>query len=60
MLTDAQQSVEQIQQGFARRMDEFVKRMSQDALRNVDVDVQKKNRQDAMARAVSLVQQADR
>ncbi len=60
VLIDAQQAVDRLQQGFAQRLDAFVKRMSQNELRNVDLDVQKKNRQSAMARAEKLVEQADR
>jgi alpha-glucosidase len=60
VLTNAQRAVDQLQQGFAQRIDDFVKRMSQDALRNVDLDTQKKNRIDAMARAEKLVHEAER
>src|SRR5262249_38392742 len=60
VLMNAQQAVDQLQQGLAQRMDDFVRRMSQDALRNVDLDAQKKNRIDAMARAETLVHEAER
>jgi alpha-glucosidase len=59
-LIDAQQAVERLQTGFAQRLDDFTKRMSQDSTRGVDLDAQKKNRMDSVARAVQQIQSADR
>ena len=59
-LIDAQQAVERTQQNFADRLDNYGKHMSADTLRSIDLQAEKKNRMEAMARAVQLVQQADR
>jgi alpha-glucosidase (family GH31 glycosyl hydrolase) len=59
-LIDAQQAVERTQQNFADRLDNYGKHMSTDTLHSIDLQAEKKNRMDAMARAVQLVQQADR
>jgi hypothetical protein len=58
VLPEAQEAVDAIQRGFARRMDEFTKRLNQDALRNVDLESEKKSRMDAVARAQKLVEEA--
>ncbi len=59
VLPEAQDAVNAIQRGFADHMDEFAKRLSQDAPRNMDLESQKKTRIDAMARAQKLVEEAD-
>jgi alpha-glucosidase len=60
VLIDAQRAVDRTQQNFGDRLDSYGKRMSFDALRSIDIQTEKKNRTDAMAKAVQLVQQADR
>jgi alpha-glucosidase (family GH31 glycosyl hydrolase) len=59
VLPDAVDAVDAIQRGFAQRLDDYIKRQSQDSLRNADLDAQKKIRMDAMARAAKLVEEAD-
>jgi alpha-glucosidase len=59
VLPEAQDAVDAIQRGFEQRMDEFTKRLSHDALRNVDIESEKKSRIDAVARAQKLVEEAD-
>jgi hypothetical protein len=60
VLLDAQTAVEGLKSDFAERLDEYAKRLAPDVLRNMDIEAQKKNRVDAMARAARLMQQADR
>ncbi len=59
-IIDAEQAVDHMRPDFAQRVNEFAKRMSQDTLRNIDLDQQKKARIDSMARAIKLAQAADR
>jgi len=59
VLPEAQDAVDAIQRGFAQRMDEFTKRLSHDALRNVDIESEKKSRIDAVARAEKLIEEAN-
>ncbi|MFZ1014233.1 MAG: TIM-barrel domain-containing protein, partial [Terracidiphilus sp.] len=54
-LIDTQTAVDTAQRGFAQRIDDFVKRMGQDSLRNVNLEAEKQSRLDAMARAQKLV-----
>jgi Glycosyl hydrolases family 31/Domain of unknown function (DUF5110) len=58
VVLDAQAAVDAVQQGFAARLDNFVKRMGQGALRNVDIDSEKQSRLDALARAQKLLADA--
>ncbi|HUB29784.1 MAG TPA: TIM-barrel domain-containing protein [Terracidiphilus sp.] len=58
VILDAQTAVDGVQQGFAERVDEFVKRMGQSALRNVDIGSEKQSRLDALARAQRLLADA--
>jgi alpha-glucosidase len=60
VLPEAQDAVDAIQRDFAQRMDAFAKRLSQDVLRNLDLESQKKIRVDALARAQKLVEEANR
>jgi len=60
VLIDAQQAVDRIQSTFASRLDDYSKHLSTDNLRGIDLEAQKKNRLDAMTRAVQLLQQAGR
>ncbi len=60
VVLDAQTAVEAIRPDFTQRLNDYVSRLSSDVLRNMDIDAQKKSRIDALARAVKLVQQADR
>jgi hypothetical protein len=65
VVLDAQSAVEGMQTGFAQRVDEYAKRVAAEQARSKttmveDLDAQKKSRLDAMARAVKLVQLADR
>jgi len=59
-LIDAQRAVDRTQQNFADRLDNYGKHMSAGTLRSIDLQTEKKNRMDAVAKAVQLVQQADR
>jgi alpha-glucosidase (family GH31 glycosyl hydrolase) len=59
-LSDAQDAVNRIGQGFAPRLDHFLQQLSTNPQSTHDVDAQKMNRIEAMARAEKLAQQADR
>jgi hypothetical protein len=60
VVLDAQTAVEGLKPDFTLRLDEYVKHLTPDVLRGMDIEAQRKNRIDAMTKAVRLVQQADR
>jgi alpha-glucosidase len=60
VLPEAEDAVNAIQRDFAQRMDAFAKRLNQDALRNLDLENQKKIRVDALARAQKLIEEASK
>jgi alpha-glucosidase len=65
VVLDAQTAVEGIRPGFSQRADEYIKRLIAEETRSkmstpANLEAQKQSRLDAMARAVKLVQEADR
>lgn len=57
-LPKAQAAVDTVDKTFVQRMDDYVKSMDRDAWRVTDVEAQKQQRVDAMARAEKLVGEA--